>query len=111
MKYFEKISEVRTLDQMIDPSLTPAEKKKLIAVIHEMHQYGIGMDPGSNAPLAGALIGTVAFPVPIAGTLGGYLIGKNIEAKGVQKARNEMNLELAKKGFVYSSEKGLYTKL
>ncbi len=109
MKYFEKISEVRTLDQLIDPSLTSAEKKKLIAAIHEMHQYGIGMDPGSNAPLIGALAGTAVFPV--AGTLGGYLVGKNIEAKGRQKARNEMNLELAKKGFVYSSEKGLYTKL
>lgn len=109
MRYFEKIAEPLTLDQMIDPTLTPTEKKKLIAAIHEMHQYGIGMDPGSNAPLIGALAGTAVLPV--LGTLGGYFVGKNIEAKGVQKTKDEMNLELAKKGFIYSSEKGLYTKL
>lgn len=109
MKYFEKLSEVRTLDQMIDPSLTSAEKKKLIAAINKMHEYGIGIQPGSNAPLGGALLGTMLFPG--VGTLGGYLVGKNIEAKGVQKVISEMNFELAKKGFVYSSEKGLYTKL
>jgi hypothetical protein len=63
MKYFEKIAESLTLDQMIDPKLTSAEKKKLIAAIHEMHQYGIGMDPNSNAPLIGALAGTAVLPV------------------------------------------------
>jgi hypothetical protein len=107
MKYFEKIS--MSLDEMIDPALTQVEKKKLIAAINEMHQYGIGIQPNSNAPLIGALAGTAV--LPILGTLGGYLVGKNIESKGIQKTIDEMNLELAKKGFIYSTAKRLYTKL